>query len=109
MPVQISTLNDSAHAESRSWEVEASTQTYSAEAFGYSEYETSVSNPSYTLDVVGGVSDVPSYDGEYEFSPGEETQTVSSGGYFLAKDITINPIPSNYGRIAWDGNAITVY
>lgn len=109
MPVQISTLNDSANAESRSWEVEASGRAYSAEASGYSEYEMSVSHRSYSMEVVGNVSDVPSYDGDYEFSPGEESQTVFTGGYFLAKDITINPIPSNYGRIAWDGNTIRVY
>ena len=48
------------------------------------------------------------YDGEYEFTPTEETQTVSIANKLAVQDITINPIPSNYGRITWNGSVLTV-
>ena len=52
---------------------------------------------------------VEQYTGPYEFTPGEETQTISIAYKQATADITINPIPSNYGRIAWDGTTLTVW
>lgn len=52
---------------------------------------------------------VEQYAGSYEFTPGEETQTISIAYKQATADITINPIPENYGRIAWDGTALTVW
>ena len=52
---------------------------------------------------------VEQYAGPYEFTPGEETQIVSIAYKQAITDITINPIPENYGRIAWDGTALTVW
>ena len=49
-----------------------------------------------------------SYTGETEVTPSAETQTLSTSGYMMHEDITINPIPSNYGLITWDGVTITV-
>ena len=51
---------------------------------------------------------VETYDGDYEFTPTEETQTVNIENKMAVQDITINPIPSNYGRITWNGSTITV-
>lgn len=48
------------------------------------------------------------YTGEYEFTPSAETQTIPTSNKALAQDITINPIPSNYGLITWDGSTLTV-
>ena len=48
------------------------------------------------------------YRGEYEFTPSEETQTVPINGLRATRNITINPIPSNYGKISWNGSALTV-
>jgi len=48
------------------------------------------------------------YEGPYEFTPTQETQTVAINGKTAHQDITINPIPSNYGLITWDGSALTV-
>ena len=48
------------------------------------------------------------YSGEYEFTPSAETQTIPTSNKTLAQDITINPIPSNYGLITWDGSTLTV-
>lgn len=48
------------------------------------------------------------YTGEYVFTPTEETQIVPTVGLTMIDNITVNPIPSNYGRITWDGSVITV-
>lgn len=48
------------------------------------------------------------YHGEYEFTPTEETQTVPTQDKFLSENIIIHPIPSNYGRIGWNGSILTV-
>lgn len=50
----------------------------------------------------------PSYEGDYEFTPTSETQTVAIEGLMARQDIVINPIPSNYGLITWNGSTITV-
>lgn len=63
---------------------------------------------------ISGLLTIPSavgvdvYDGEYEFTPTEDTQTVSIENKMAVQDITINPIPSNYGLITWNGSTITV-
>ena len=60
-----------------------------------------------TLTIPSAVG-VEIYDGEYEFTPTEDTQTISIENKMATQDITINPIPSNYGLITWDGSTITV-
>ena len=49
------------------------------------------------------------YEGEYTVVPGEDAQALPTAGKSLAQDVTVEPIPSNYGRIAWNGAAIMVY
>lgn len=48
------------------------------------------------------------YDGPYEFTPTTTAQTVSIADKRALTDITINPIPSYYGLITWDGSTLTV-
>lgn len=48
------------------------------------------------------------YEGEYVITPSLETQTIPMQGLMASKNITIDPIPSNYGLITWDGSALTV-
>ena len=52
--------------------------------------------------------DVDVYDGGYVFTPAEEEQVIQTTAKTLAQDIIINPIPSNYGRISWDGRRLKV-
>ena len=56
--------------------------------------------------VHGGAVD---YEGSYEVAPGEEAQVLPVDGLRMRDDLTIDPIPSNYGRIAWNGSGIIVY
>ena len=48
------------------------------------------------------------YDGAYEFTPTDETQVIPIQFKTASRDITINPIPNNYGLITWDGSTLTV-
>ena len=48
------------------------------------------------------------YDGEYEFTPTGNEQVVNTAGKLLIENIRINPIPSQYGLITYNGSTITV-
>lgn len=50
----------------------------------------------------------PSYEGAYEVTPSEETQTLETDSLYMRGDIVIHPIPSNYGLITWNGSTLTV-
>ena len=51
---------------------------------------------------------VPVYTGNYTIIPSLETQTLEVLGKQCAQNITIEPIPSNYGLITWSGSVLTV-
>lgn len=48
------------------------------------------------------------YTGDYEVTPSGQTQVLATDGLLMQGNITINPIPSNYGLVTWDGSALTV-
>ena len=48
------------------------------------------------------------YDGPTEFTPSGSAQTIEIANKKALTDITINPIPSNYGLITWNGSELTV-
>lgn len=48
------------------------------------------------------------YTGSHEFTPSSSTQTIPIANKASLADIVINPIPSNYGLITYDGSVITV-
>lgn len=54
------------------------------------------------------VGTTPEYTGEYVFTPSPEEQIININGYKATENITINPIPSNYGLITWNGSKLTV-
>ena len=60
--------------------------------------------------VIEGHSGTPiqRYTGPYEFTPGDEAQTVQIAGKQATENITINPIPSNYGKVTYNGRIITI-
>ena len=53
-------------------------------------------------------TDVPDYTGEYTYTPTTETQTVQIRDQKATGNITINPIPNNYGLITYNGTTIRV-
>ena len=48
------------------------------------------------------------YDGPYEYTPTQSEQIVEIFAKTARENITINPIPRNYGRISYDGAILTV-
>lgn len=48
------------------------------------------------------------YDGPYEVTPTTTAQTLATRGLLSTADIVINPIPSNYGLVQWNGAVLTV-
>lgn len=64
------------------------------------------------VDVPASISAIyrsaPEYDGETAFVPSGEEQIVPTAGFLMQRDITIAPIPSNYGLVTYNGSVITV-
>ena len=50
----------------------------------------------------------PSYEGPYEITPTQVTQTLATDSLYMRGNITIKPIPQNYGLITWNGATLTV-
>lgn len=69
-----------------------------------------VSHDSQSVEMGMGTEIVmsPKYRGSYEFVPSEERQIVQIEGKMAEENIVIEPIPSNYGLITWDGVTLTV-
>ena len=65
--------------------------------------------PSVRVRVVGGSggAGVP-YAGAYEVTPTREAQVLPTSGRTLARDVTVAPIPNNYGLITYNGSVLTV-
>ena len=52
--------------------------------------------------------DLPVYSGQTEITPSEDVQTLQTANKTVLQNIVINPIPSNYGKITWNGSTLTV-
>ena len=48
------------------------------------------------------------YEGAYNVTPTRSTQTLLTAGLLMKENVTVNPIPKNYGLITWNGSALTV-
>lgn len=48
------------------------------------------------------------FTGEYAITPTTEAQVLSTKNLWMTDNITIEPVPQNYGLITWDGSVITV-
>ena len=51
---------------------------------------------------------LPVYDGPTEITPSMDTQVLQTDSHAVRANIIINPIPSNYGLITWNGATLTV-
>lgn len=52
--------------------------------------------------------DLPVYDGITEITPSQDTQILQTSNKTLTRNIVVNPIPSNYGLVTWNGSVLTV-
>lgn len=53
-------------------------------------------------------ANVGEYDGPYEATPTSAAQTFDTTGKLMVREFTVNPIPSNWGLITWNGSTLTV-
>lgn len=51
---------------------------------------------------------LPPYTGDYTITPSSESQVLQTENLRMTDNVVINPIPSNYGLITWNGSTITV-
>lgn len=65
-------------------------------------------NATADIATVTRTEDHDYYEGATTFTPSDTTQVIPTRDLVLGDDITINPIPSNYGRIEWNGAYLTV-
>ena len=48
------------------------------------------------------------YTGAYEVTPTQSTQILNTADLVMSDNVVINPIPSNYGLVTWNGSVLTV-
>lgn len=53
-------------------------------------------------------TELPDWTGPYEATPTQETQVFDMNGYAMRGSFTVNPIPSNYGLVTWNGVVLSV-
>lgn len=53
--------------------------------------------------------DVDVYDGITEVTPTTEQQVLQTYNKTVTRNIVVNSIPENYGRLLYSGNTLTVY
>ena len=52
--------------------------------------------------------DLPVYDGITEITPSNQAPVLQTSNKALTRNIVVNPIPSNYGLVTWDGSRLTI-
>ena len=71
-------------------------------------FNNTKANISTSSQITRDFVDRDPYTGAYEVTPSQETQTLETENKRMTGNVTINPIPSNYGLITWNGAFITV-
>lgn len=71
-------------------------------------FNNTQANISTSSQITRDFVDRDPYTGEYNITPSANTQTLETKNLRMTDNVTINPIPSNYGLITWNGAFITV-
>lgn len=51
---------------------------------------------------------IPYYDGPYIVTPSRQEQVLRTEQMAMSHDVTIAPIPKNYGLVTWNGSVLRV-
>lgn len=51
---------------------------------------------------------IPNYSGSYVVTPSQQAQELPTANKILGQNIIVNPLPSYYGLITWNGSVLTV-
>lgn len=76
--------------------------------FNASSVTVKIGTPSIGIKAGVQSNRIPAYTGPYEVTPSQSEQTLSTTGLKMTEDVVVNPIPSNYGLITWNGAILTV-
>lgn len=71
-------------------------------------WKVGAASPPQAVSVTTGIASGTRYTGEYEVAPTGEVQVLHTALCTLEHDLVIDPIPSNYGLVEWDGSVLTV-
>ena len=71
-------------------------------------FKNTKANISTSSQITRDFVDRDPYTGEYNITPSANTQTLETNNLRMTDNVTINPIPNNYGLITWNGSIITV-
>ena len=52
---------------------------------------------------------MPHSSGEVDITPGDGVTVLATAGKVLDSDIVIEAVPGQYGHIAWNGSALSVF
>ena len=75
------------------------------------QFNTNLKETNESFDVGFGdayIMHIDKYTGDYEVTPSKDAQILQTQGKFMEHNLTVNPIPSNYGLITWNGIYLTV-
>lgn len=75
--------------------------------FGTDEHFSVAFGDDLSVDF-SGMHAAGEYTGVYEFTPSDVAQEIPTANKILTENIIINPIPSNYGLVSWDGSILTI-
>lgn len=68
-----------------------------------------VTSQRHEIGVTTGILPITDiYGGAYEITPSAAPQTLETAHLMMRENVVINPIPSNYGLITWNGATLTV-
>lgn len=81
--------------------------TFSAPRIGVEVTAPTMSAPTGTP-VARDFVDRDPYAGEYVVTPSAEEQVLQTRNLRMTDNITVNPVPQNYGLITWNGSYLTV-
>ena len=68
-----------------------------------------VTSAKYDIGITTGILPVTDiYGGPYEITPANAPQTLETTHLVMRENVVVNPVPSNYGLITWNGATLTV-
>ena len=71
-------------------------------------YEQTIATKGMFVTGTVKVAAVPAYTGATTITPSDQTQVIEVRNTMPATNITVNPVPSNYGKISWNGSYLKV-
>ena len=70
---------------------------------------TLVEEDDFSVDFEGAfILPVDEYTGDYEITPTTSVQILLTQDKITTQNITVNPIPSSYGLVTWNGSYLTI-